>query len=49
MFMKPGGGGTVSGVVDEDDLEEGEIRGCGEIPDRVEAERGRQLKEVVDP
>ena len=39
----------MDGVVDEDELEEGEIRGCGEVPDRVEAERGRQLKEVVDP
>ena len=37
------------GVVEEDELEEGEIRGCGEVPERVEAERGRLLKEVVDP
>ena len=39
----------MDGVVDEEELEEGEIRGCGEVPERVEAERGRQLREVVDP
>ena len=48
-FTQVGDGRAVDGVGDEEELEEGEIRGCGEIPDRVEAERGRQLKEVVDP